>query len=96
MAELERLAQLDRPAELPEETLAAVADLVLRLHQRRSRAHGAILTPRMRVPYAERSETERLGMRSAVQHVLDALILLEVVDLQDVNGAGLARRTLPK
>jgi len=62
--------------------LAEAADLVLRLHQKSSRGHGALLTHSQQRTYVERTETEQLGMRSAVRHVLHALILLDVVELR--------------
>ncbi len=61
-------------------TLDQVADLVLRLHAQSARAAGAILPPRLQRTYGELSETERLGMRSAVEHVLTALVLLGIID----------------
>jgi hypothetical protein len=66
--------------ELPKHVLAEVADLTLRLHQRRARTAGAILTPAMMRSYRERSETEQEGMCSAVLHVLRALVLLGVIE----------------
>jgi hypothetical protein len=79
---LDSLASLDLSVDLPPETLHAVADLVLRLHQRSAREHGAILNAHMLRTYQDRSETERLGFRSAVRHVLHALLLLDVVQLR--------------
>jgi hypothetical protein len=66
---------------LPEEELDAVADLVLRLHQRTAQKNRAVLTADMLRPYAERSDPERAGMRSAVQHVMHALLLREIIAL---------------
>lgn len=61
-------------------TLDQVADLTLRLHAQAARAAGAILPARLQRSYGELSETERLGMRSAVEHVLTALVLLDIID----------------
>lgn len=77
----ERLAAQEGLPELPDELLADLADLVLRLHARSARKAGAILSPAMLRTYAQRSETERLGMRAAVQHVFHALILRKVVSV---------------
>jgi hypothetical protein len=60
--------------------LDQVADLVLRLHQSSARAAGAILPVRLQRSYAQYTETERLGMRCAVEHVLTALVLLDIID----------------
>lgn len=79
---LERLAATQLTVDLPEETLAEAADLVLRLHQQMAREHGAILAQHMTRTYTERTDAEQLGMRSAVQHVLHALLLLDVVELR--------------
>lgn len=79
---LERLATADIAVTMPDEVYGEIADLVLRLHQRSSRDKGALLSPNHRRTYAERSETEQLGMRSAVHHVLHALLLLDLVELR--------------
>ena len=66
---------------LSAEVLAQAADLTLMIHQRAAREAGAILPAHMLRSYAERRETERDGMRSAIRHVLVALVLLEIVEL---------------
>ena len=76
---LDSLADLNFRVGLSDQVLAEEADLALRLNQRRARANGALLTQMQRRPYAERSETEQLGMRSAVEEVVNALLLLDVV-----------------
>ncbi|MDE3097028.1 MAG: hypothetical protein KGK07_13650 [Chloroflexota bacterium] len=81
-APLDRLALADLSVSYPQETLDEVADLVLRRHQLSARNAGALLTPAQARPYLERGETERLGMRSAVVHVLHALLLLDLVELR--------------
>ncbi|HBZ69304.1 MAG TPA: hypothetical protein DEP35_06010 [Deltaproteobacteria bacterium] len=82
-AELEHLVTLGRDLEvaLSDRTLAEVADLVLRLHQDHARRAGAILPSAMQRAYYERGEMERDGMRSAVKHVLMALVLLDIIEL---------------
>lgn len=77
----EILAMRDGLPTLPEAELDELADLVLRLHQRNAQRNRAVLTADMLRPYAVRSDVERAGMRSAVQHVMHALILREVVRL---------------
>lgn len=61
-------------------TLDQVADLTLRLHRNAARAGGAILPARLSRSYDQLTETERLGMRSAVVHVLTSLVLLGIID----------------
>ena len=80
---LESLAVLGRTLDvhLPEHVLAEVADLTLRLHQESARNAGAILPSAMTRSYTERGESEQAGMRSAVVHVLAALVLLDLVEL---------------
>lgn len=79
---LERLAASQLSIALSEQTRHEVADLVLRLHQRSARDAGAVLPKHMQRPYIERTETEQLGMRAAIQHVLEALLLLDLVTLR--------------
>ena len=79
---IEHLANLAFVADLGEARLGEVADLVLRLHQKRARRNGALLTHAQQRPYSALAETERLGMRSAVQEVLNALLLLDIVELR--------------
>lgn len=67
-------------AALDEHALGEVADLVLRLHQQAAREAGAILPAHMMRSYRERDEGERAGMRSAVEHVIVALVLLGVIE----------------
>jgi hypothetical protein len=76
----------DMTVDLGEEVLDGVADLVLRLHQEDARSHGAILPRHMMRPYLERRESERAGMRSAVKHVVMALVLMGIIDQPDARG----------
>jgi hypothetical protein len=62
-------------------SLGEVADLTLRLHLMQAQRAGAVLTADMLRSYAERSEVERDGMRSAVLHVLKALVLLDIIEV---------------
>lgn len=82
MSKLEALAAKgdDVRAALDEAALSEVAALVLMLHQRAARTAGAILPSAMMRTYAQRPESERAGMRAAVEHVIVALVLLGVVD----------------
>jgi len=82
-AELESLVCLARDlrVDLSPSTLAEIADLTLRLHQDHARQAGAILSGGMARSYRERSEQEREGLASAVQHVLMALVLLDIIEL---------------
>lgn len=70
----------DIRAALDEHALSQVAELVLLLHQRAARDAGAILPAHMLRTYMQRDETERAGMRAAVEHVIVALVLLKVID----------------
>lgn len=79
---LERLADADLSIALGEDRLAEIADLVLRRHQSTARANGALLAQHQQRTYAERTDTEQLGMRSAVLRVLESLVLLDVVAIQ--------------
>ena len=79
---LARLAGADLSVAFPDPTLDEVADLVLRRHQVGARNAGALLSSAQQRTYLERGETERLGMRSAVVHVLHALLLLDLVELR--------------
>lgn len=81
MANLDELAAKDFHCTLGDEELDTIADLTLRLHQRRARATGALLTPMQSRPYMQRAVTEREGMRSAVRHVVSALVLLDFVEV---------------
>lgn len=76
---LDRLAAEPVECVLGDAELDRIADLTLRLHQARARRSGALLTQLQCRPYAERSETERDGMRSAVRHVVMALALLDII-----------------
>lgn len=80
---LARLAalSLDVRTALPPHVLDEVADLTLRIHQASARAAGALLPPAMTRTYSERREDERHGMRSAVEHVVEALVLLDLIEL---------------
>jgi hypothetical protein len=85
MSRLARLAAKAKEGEdiraaLDEHALSEVAELVLLLHQNQARAAGAILSDHMMRSYMSRSESERAGMRAAVEHVIVALVLLEVID----------------
>ena len=61
--------------------LDRIADLALRIMQAQARAAGAILPGHMQRTYAERSDSERQGMRSAVANVVCSLVLLEFIEL---------------
>jgi len=76
---LDQLASADFVCALGDEELDRIADLTLRLHQRSARRAGALLPDHMMRTYAERSETERDGLRSAVKHVVCSLVLLDIV-----------------
>lgn len=65
---------------LGEETLDLVAELALSLTQAKTRRAGAILTTVQARPYRVRSEDERAGMRSMVEDVVTALVLLGIID----------------
>lgn len=60
--------------------LDEAADLTRRILQAKVRASGGLLPPALQRTYAECSETERDGMRSAVCQVLVSLCLLGIVD----------------
>jgi hypothetical protein len=81
--ELERLAALGRDLDvkLRDRSLDDVADLALRLLQQGTRSRSGLLTPSMVRSYAERTDVEREGMRSAIVHVLRALVLLDLIEL---------------
>jgi hypothetical protein len=82
MGKLERLAAQgeDVRAALDEHALADVAALAHLLIRDHSRRAGAILPAHAMRTYAERSESEREGMRAAVEHVIVALVLLKYID----------------
>jgi hypothetical protein len=82
MGKLEHLAAKAREVRvaLDEHALSEIAKLVLILHQDAARSAGAILPAHMLRTYMERDESERAGMRAAVEHVVVALVLLGVID----------------
>jgi hypothetical protein len=63
--------------------LDRIADLMLRIMQDSTRRAGGLLTEMQSRTYAERSDAEREGLRSAVRHMLFSLILLDIVDMPD-------------
>lgn len=82
-ASLQHLAEESLTVEcaLSDDELGLVADLMLRIMQRHARARGALLTQMQGRSYAERSDVEREGLRSAVKHALVALVLLGIIDM---------------
>jgi len=82
MGKLDELAAQGKECQvaLSDAMLNRIADLTLRLHQQAAREAGAILPPHMMRTFSERPDSERAGMRSAVQHVIIALVLLDIID----------------
>ena len=66
--------------ELGRPMVEAVAALTWQLNQEAVRAAGGLLPAPLQRSYGELSETERAGMRSGVERVLTALVLLGVVE----------------
>jgi hypothetical protein len=80
---LEQLTVLGRDLDiaLSDARLDQVADLILRLHQRRVKRVGGILTLLQARDYAEHTASERQGMRAAIVEVIRALVLLDLIEI---------------
>jgi hypothetical protein len=90
---LEELAAVARSVEttLGNDALAEVAELALLVHHQRARAAGVLMSPAVSRPWEARSYTEQIAMRSAVRHVVIALVLLRIIELP---GEGAAADTI--
>jgi hypothetical protein len=73
--------------ELGRPMLDTIADLTWQLNQAAVRAAGGILPAPLQRAYTELTDVERAGMRSGVERVFTALILLGVVQEPERDDA---------
>jgi hypothetical protein len=66
---------------LSDDLLAEIAELALLVHHERARDAGVLMSSPVAREWHHRTDGERLAMRSAVRHVVIALVLLRVIEL---------------
>ena len=73
---------------LGEAALGELADLTLRIHLEQARSKGAVLSARQLRSYAEMSDVERAGLRSTLECMLKACVLLDLFEMPGQTNGG--------